>query len=240
MAVKKSSIKKVTSWSFSRYSDYKLCPLKFKLKHIDKITEPKNDAMQRGADVHEKAEKYIKGEIRTLPAELKLFADKFKELRKVYKKVTSGLVVEDNWAFTIDWTRTMWNDWIGCWVRIKLDCAEFEDTETMIINDWKTGKFRADQNEEYVEQLELYGLAALLLHPHVETVKPRLVYLDTGEIYPPEDKPIIFTRKDIPKLKKLWEKRVKPMMNDLIFPPRPNDKCRWCHFRKSSTGHCKF
>ena len=41
MATKKTiPIKPLTSWSFSRYSDYKTCPLKAKLKHIDKIQEP--------------------------------------------------------------------------------------------------------------------------------------------------------------------------------------------------------
>ena len=74
-------IKQLTSWSFSRYSDYKQCPLKAKLKHLDKISEPPNEAMARGAAIHTLAEKYIKGEGRSLPPELKLFKDEFKKLR---------------------------------------------------------------------------------------------------------------------------------------------------------------
>ena len=175
-------IKQLTSWSFSRYSDYKQCPLKAKLKHLDKISEPPNEAMARGAAIHTLAEKYIKGEGRSLPPELKLFKDEFKKLRTQYKKKINGMVVEDNWSFTKDWDETAWNDWIGCWVRIKLDCAHHEDEETLIVTDWKTGKFRPELNEEYVEELALYALSALLLHEHMEQVKPRLAYLETGVI----------------------------------------------------------
>ena len=60
-------IKQITSWSFSRYSDYKLCPLKARLKHVDKHKEPQNDAMARGQAIHKLAEDYTKGSIARLP-----------------------------------------------------------------------------------------------------------------------------------------------------------------------------
>jgi len=248
--VSKSKPQQITAWSFSRYSCYKQCPLKAKLQFIDKIKEPPNPAMDRGAKIHDKAEAYIKGTITSLPNELKEFKALFQRLRKQYKKAINGMVVEDTWAFTKDWDETSWNDWIGCWVRIKLDCAEHEEgtDDVLIVNDWKTGKFRPEMNEEYIEQLGLYALAALLLHEHIEVVKPRLVYLDHGVIYPEEgsddEKELTFNRKDIPKLKKLWNKRVQPMMKDKSFAPRPNNKCHWCFFRKSNKmaggGQCKF
>jgi hypothetical protein len=152
-------IKKITSWSFSRYSDYKQCPAKAKYKHIDRIKEPPNPAMARGAAIHTLAEEYIKGKGRTLPPELKLFEAEFKALRKQFKKSINGMVVEDNWSFTSNWEETAWDDWIHCWVRIKLDCAHHEGDDILIVTDWKTGKFREEMNEDYVEQLELYALA---------------------------------------------------------------------------------
>lgn len=232
--------KKASAWSFSRYSDYKQCPFKFKLKHIDRIKEPPNAAMERGAHIHELAEQYIKGQLRTMPKELKLFAEDFKMLRKEYKRKLSGMVVEDSWALTKEWDETVWNDWAKCYLRIKLDCAHFEDEDAMVVTDWKTGKFRANQNEAYIEQLELYALATLILKPHVKQVRPVLKYLDEGVVYPPEEAPMIFTQADVPKLKKLWEKRIKPMMNDARFAPRPNNLCGWCFFSKSKGGPCKY
>ena len=248
MATKKViPIKPVTAWSFSRYSNYKTCPLKFKFSVIDKIQEPPNEAMARGAQIHNLAEDYIKGKVPKLAPELKPFAVEFKRLRTMFKKVSQSMVVEDNWAFTKDWDETAWNNWAACWVRIKLDCAHHEDDETMVVTDWKTGKFRPEQNEEYVEQLELYALSALLLHEHIEEVRPRLAYTDLGRTYPNGvDEPIMsFKRADIPKLKKAWEKRVKPMMSDTTFAPRPNDKCKWCWYGQSKKpaggpGLCKY
>lgn len=236
----KIPLKPVTSWSFSRYHDYKSCPAKFKFKHLLKLPEPQNEAMARGDAIHKLAEKYIKGEGRTLPPELKLLGDEFKMLRALYKKKLSGMVVEDNWSFTNEWHQTRWDDWVKCWVRIKLDCAHVLVDDVMVVTDWKSGKFRPDQNEAYLEQLELYALSALLLHPRIQQVKPRLGYIDQGLFYPENPEELVFTRADISRLKKLWEKRVKPMFVDKTFAPRPNNNCRWCHFRKSNGGPCKF
>ena len=240
-AKKKPEAQKIKAWSFSRYSVYQSCPLKAKLKFIDRIPEPGNDAMKRGADIHDMAESFIKGTLKKLPIELKLFGDDLRRLKKQYAKSINGMVVEDTWAFTKSWDQTVWNDWIKCWVRIKLDCAETdpEDDEVLIIRDWKTGKFWDSKNEEYIEQLELYALAALLLHDHIMVVKPKLVYLDQGIEFPEEDSKqeelLTFNRQDIPRLKKAWEKRTRAMLNDTIFAPRPHQWCSTCFYRKSNT-----
>ena len=230
----------ITAWSFSRYSTYKKCPAKAKYLYLDKLKEPSSPALERGAAIHDLAEKYIKGQIRALPPELKEFKDDFTALRKQYKKAINGMVVEDQWAFTSSWDQTAWNDWAKCWVRIKVDCAHHQDQETLWVKDWKTGKFRAEMNEEYMEQLSLYALTALLLHPHINKVRVELVYLDQGVVYPEADKPLVYDRAELPGLKKMWEKRVAPMLKDKKFAPRANDGCRWCHFSKAKAGPCKF
>lgn len=234
--------KQITSWSFSRYSVYRQCPLKAKLKFIDKLPEPKSDAMERGNVIHKLAEDYLKGKISRLPPELKAFAQLFKDLRKRYRKVISKMTVEDTWAFTREWDQTRWDDWTGCWVRIKLDCAHEEADNVLIIRDWKTGKFRLPKVEEYVEQLELYALAALLIYPHLEEVHPKLDFLDEEVEYPRPgvDPDLVFKRSDLPALRKTWEKRVTPMLRDKRFSPRPNDLCRFCHYRAENGGPCKY
>ena len=242
MVIKKK-VKQIPSCSFIRYHDYKTYPLKAKLKHIDKIAEPPNDAMARGAKIHDMADDYIKGKLTRLPAELKLFKDEFKKLRQKYKKDRSKMVAEDTWAFTSKWVETAWNDWTNCWVRIKLDCAHQEQPDVLEVIDWKTGKFRAEMNEDYLEQLELYALGAFLAIPTLKEVRPRLKYLDVGTTYPSTEE-LVYTVKDVPKLKKAWEKRVKAMMSDKVFAPKPNNLCKWCFYRKSNAaaggGQCKF
>lgn len=229
---------KVTSWSFSRYADYRKCPALFKFKHLDKLKEPKNDAMQRGIDIHKLAEDYTLGRLKTLPTELKLFKAEFARLRKEKVKM-----VEDNWAWTASWqAETAWNDWANCWVRIKLDVAYINvEHNALVVIDHKTGKFREDKQGEYDEQNELYGLAGLKKHPDVAVVSPRNWYLDTGKVYPdPEELEVEYFRKDEPLLEKKWAARIKPMFNDNSFKPTPGDACRWCHYRKSNGGPCKF
>jgi CRISPR/Cas system-associated exonuclease Cas4 (RecB family) len=122
------------------------------------------------------------------------------------------------------------------------------EAEAVVVTDWKTGKFRPESQEEYLEQLDLYGLGALLIYagrPGL-VVRPRLVYTDLGRIYPNcVDEPVVEYRpEDLPKLKKTWEKRVKPMLADKTFAPKPNKYCYSCHYRASNKanggGQCKF
>lgn len=230
----------ITAWSFSRYGDYKKCPALFKYKHIDKLKEPPNAAMERGSAIHKLAENYVNGVLRTLPVELKLFADQFKKLKAQKIKV-----VEDSWTWTKEWAaETTWNDWAGAWLRVKLDVGYHVPAHNAFVPiDHKTGKFREDKNVEYVEQLELYALAALKKYPDISVASPRLWYLDQGRTYPDpaqgEDE-LEFFRKDEKMLEKTWAARIKPMFADSTFKPTPGDACRWCHFRKANGGPCKY
>jgi RecB family exonuclease len=239
---------KLTSWSYSRYNTYKQCPFKAKLSYIDKIPVQKNPALDRGAAIHELAEKFLKGELPKLPKELQLFADDFKTIKKLREKHPHRVVIEDTWALRSDWSETVWNDWAGCWVRIKLDVAHIvmeNELPVAIVTDYKTGKFRPDNHDDYIEQLDLYALGALLkwrdLIPRGLTVRPRLVYLDVGVIYPRfETEAKIYSGADLKLLQKAWEKKVEPMMNDTEFAPRPSNLCRWCDYSASRGGPCKY
>jgi hypothetical protein len=233
---------KLTAWSFSRYSDYRQCPKKAFFKHIARLKEPGSAAMDRGSEIHTKAEHYVKGVIARVPKELVLVSDTLKMLKGIYKKSRGSIIVEDNWAFKKDWSATTWDNWNDCFVRIKLDFAYAEGT-TLHIGDWKTGKFNEAKNEDYKLQQELYALTGLLKFPQAELVAPKLYYTDAGVVYPrpdTDDPEFVFTRKDEPRLIKLWDKRVKPMMNDTSFKATPSDKCRFCHYRKANDGPCVF
>ena len=239
--------KGITSWSFSRYSDYKQCPLKAKYKHVDRIKEPGNEAMDRGSAIGKMAELYIRGKKKKLAPELSKFKDLFKELAAQFKKKPGSMVVEDTWAFRKDWSPTKWDDWAGCHLRVKMDCGRLLSATKMDLIDFKTGKYRPEQNDDYMEQLELYALSALVLNPQIEEVVPRLVYLDLGIIHPEPGGPdhVVYTRKDVPKLKSLWDKRTRKMLLDRSFAPKPNSKCHWCWYGQSKKseggpGLCKF
>lgn len=90
---------------------------------------------------------------------------------------------------------------------------------------------------------------AFSVYPKLMKVRARLCYLDVGVQFPTTDdvEELTFTRADLPRLKKLWDKRTRAMLLSTSFPPRPNDKCHWCHYRKENTPNlpgkkqlCKF
>lgn len=152
-------------------------------------------------------------------------------------------MVEESWAFKADWTQTTWNDWTGCWLRIKMDVAYINvDHNALVPIDHKTGKMRDEKTEEYMLQLHLYGTGSLYRLPTVDVVSPRLWYLDQGIIYPnPEEEEIEFKPAEKTIMRKAWEDRVKPMFMDRTFKPTPSEKaCRYCHYRKANGGPCKY
>lgn len=218
-------MKKLTSWSYSRYSQYTQCPASAKYKFLDKLSEPPSPAMERGNQIHKLAEDYTKGIIKKLPTELKFYKDEFAELKK------SKPFVEESWTFRNDWSETTWNDWVGAWVRIKVDAGCLEEDILHII-DHKTGK----PKDNYEEQLSLYGVGGFLKYPHVAEIKTYIWYIDHD--IPPVEK--TYKASQFKTLQKDWEKKVKPMMADTRFSPKPGNHCRWCAFSKAKGGPCKF
>jgi len=232
-----------SAWSFSRYSDYKQCPLKYASKHLLKVKEPGSAAMDRGIAIHKMAEDFTTGKLKKLPAELNAFAPEFKRLAKLHAKKPDVVSVEGEWAFNRDWAVVPWFGGPQVYARIKLDLFEFKDTDIGEITDHKTGKYSEFNNETYAEQLQLYALAAFKFHPQLAVARPRILYVDHGIEYRTDTDGTMleYTRaKDERTLVKLWEKKVLPMLKDTRFAPTANDKCHWCHYRKSNGGPCKY
>lgn len=214
---------KFTAWSFSRYNDWRRCPLYAKLKHLDRMREPEGPALARGNEIHSQAEKWSLGAKGKIPASLINFKEEFKELRAAKPSC------EESWALASNWTRT---DWFAktAWLRLKID-AWYVKKDVLHVIDHKTGKIYPEAEE----QMDLYGTVGLALFPQVRTVRARLWYLDQGE-----EKELGYDRKSESALRKGWEKRVAPMLSDVSFLPKPNDKCKWCAFQKAKGGPCKY
>jgi putative RecB family exonuclease len=221
----------ITAWSYSRYADYKQCPLRFKLKYIDKMQEPGSPAMQRGGDIHKEGENYLtakpgKGKALKVPAAYAHFAEEMEQLR------TLDPMVEQQWGFTRQWTPTSWFG-SDTWLRIVCDVVVKYDDDTVDLIDFKTGR-KYDTNEE---QVELFSCAPFIKWPEVEVVQTRLWYVDQAK-----DNEVLrtYTRDDFEGIRKSWEAKIVPMFKDKRFAPTPNDKCKWCNFSKAKGGPCKF
>lgn len=223
---------------------YEKCAARAAYKHLDKLPEPSSPAMARGIEIGGLAEKYLKGELATLPEELKELGSDYDEIRTWFLAQTDRelpVYVEENWGFDKDWKPVPWDDWNNCVLRIKTDIAYFVDPVSMCVDDNKTGKFRLEKHQDYVDQLNLYVVGAMARFPRLERATSRLLYIDEGVVYPrPEDEPVTLLRKDYKKARASWDKRAAKMMADGIFKATPSNDCRWCPYSKSKNGPCSF
>lgn len=220
------TVKKITAWSYSRWREYEQCPAKAKYKHVEKLKEPGNAAMDRGSAIHKLAEQYAGGQLKALPTELARFKQEFTAL----KKAKPG--VEQEWAFNKDWGRAGWFD-NDAWLRVKVD-ATYEMKDTGVIIDHKTGRFK-EGGDEYLPQMELYGIGGLLVYRKAKRIVTKLWFLDSGDEVVEE-----FTRDQLEHLQERWMQNTKRMLTDTGFKPTPGNQCRWCHFRKGNGGPCQF
>lgn len=228
----------ITAWSYSRWNTYEQCPRKAKYQIIDRKKVAQNAAMKRGADIHSMAEQYVKGRMPALPKELELFDDEFHQLAELYSGGELQVDAEGQWAFKSDWTTC---DWFGkaTWLRLVVDLAVYNEADNRLtIIDYKTGKIR----EGYDDQLKLYAGAAFAKYPNLEEVKTELWYLDQGEIIGGNDDTGegIYGPEEGDKFISYWTKKVKPMMVDKTFAPRPSALCRWCDFSQEKGGPCEY
>jgi len=230
MAYSKPS--KFDAWSYSRLIEWEACPLKAKLHHLDKIKEPEGPALARGSAIHKLAEDYVLARCVEMPAELAKFKEEFEDLRSRKR----SLEVEADAAVTKDWEPCNWDDWGTCWLRGKLDVLFFIGTTAYVV-DHKTGKV----HPENADQLDLYATVVMARRPDITVVEAALWYLDQGEVIQRA-----YTRAlDFERLKKQWNKRVKPMLADKTFKPTPGNACRYCWYgqgskRKGGPGNCTF
>lgn len=217
---------RITAWSYSRFSDYCKCPQLAFYKHVKRMKEPPNPAMERGSRIHKLAEDYVAGNIRALPPELAKFKTQFAGLKK------NKASVEEQWAFNVSWGPV---DWFAkdAWCRIKVDVKNLlEKSETLVIIDHKTGKKRPG-NEL---QMDLYAVGGFTMHPEVKFVRTELWYLDEGGL----PTTALYEVEKYKVIRKEWEGRVKMMMADKVFKPKPGAHCTWCHFSKAKGGPCRF
>lgn len=218
----------VKAWSFSRWETYEQCPLRFKLKYIDKLKEPPSPALDKGKRVHDEAECFLTTPDAPLPDSLRRFEGLFFELRELPGMIADQETLQ--WGYDAQWRPAGWFA-KATWFRSVLDAfvPYSDDTATGI--DFKTGKMR----EISYEQIETQALAAFSRIPSLRVVEMRLWYLDSGsEIIQ------TYSADNVPALKEKWEKNAAPMFSDTLFAPRPNRMCRFCAFRRSEGGQCRY
>lgn len=219
----------IKHWTISRLFDYESCPLKAKLKHVDKIPDPKpSPAADRGTAIHSLAEGYLKGEIDPLPKELMKFEDEFVSLRSDGSR---KLMLEEEWGFDKDWQPCGYRA-PEMWGRMKLDiCVEVSPTQGVVI-DIKTGK-KFGNEIKHGEQTQMYALGAFIRHPEWQELMTELWYVDVDEMLSVK----VSRKTAFDRYLKVFDHRVRKMTSATEFPAKPNIvSCKWCPY--GDTGHC--
>lgn len=237
----------IKRWSYSRLSDYEQCPLRAKLKYIDKVPEPERPlpkgktehANNRGTRVHTSCENYINGTSTDLaPEAAKHFKDALVGMRDSYKR---GLVtLEGEWGFDKDWEPADYNG-DDCWLRIKADAVVFTAALGRVFNkkgalvgktgrsarvvDFKTGR-RFGNEIKHSEQVMLYALATLIRYPDLKDVTVQLWYFDQNDITS-ENKQ---ADKWLYQIKQFTQRGIK-LTTATEFKANPSGfVCKWCPY----------
>lgn len=218
---------KINGVSYSRWTVWNQCRLRFKLKFIDRLPDPQGEAAARGARIHELAEKYTTTQRPgKLSPELRLYKEELAALRK------SAGWAEMMWSFDHDWNLLdeEWPD--NVYLRIKTDFTLILPQETVKIIDFKTGRVR---DGEYEPQLQLYAAGGAAAFEGVSRIEVELWFLDhhvtTRRAY---------TLDQARGFQRTWDKRFRPIFTERAFKPNPGNHCRWCPYSKSKGGPCKY
>lgn len=220
----------IKSVSFSKLQDYEQCPYRCKLKHVDRIPEEKYPAAERGTAIHQMAEDYVNGKLRSLPTELMKFMDEFEVLRREYKGKHVSL--EGEWGFDPEWLPTQYKT---AWLRMKGDAILFKGAHDAVVVDYKTGHSYGKE-VTHGQQVQLYAIATFILYPELQNITVELWYLDKDEMTQRT-----YTRLEALRYVQSWDKRLKKVTNAKTFPPNANwISCKYCAFGPAKGNRCEY
>lgn len=224
--------------SYSMYQCYTGCPMKYKFKYLMKLKDPfTGPAAERGTQIHNRIEHYIRGYDVKLPWDAERPMDKVPALGREHP--LQGVAdrfrnwpngdkhAEKKFGFDIDWTPYPHDSDNTAYV-VVFDAAACRDG-TVEIAEWKSGK----PSDSHADQRLFYSLAGLRIWLP-KKVQVTTYYVDmTGPA-----KRITVTDNDEKELRDMWSQRREQIVNDNILAPNPGYGCKWCHYRKSNGGPC--
>ena len=218
------------AWSYSAVSSHSRCPLSVRFRKIDRYTEPKSEAMERGSRIHADLAHYIGSGDFPEDSMADAYAAWIPTLDALRAQ---GATPEHQLAFTKEWAMTEWFG-SGAWLRVIFDAIAFDPvTQRVTVYEHKTGK----SYPEHAQQMRLYCLAALRMFPQAHDARCVIHYIDKGPDRCPE---LVLQRSVLDDLTKEFLDFSQELLNDTIYPARPGPYCNWCAFKKSAGGPCAY
>lgn len=241
-------------WSFSALRNFEVCPYFMDLSRIQRQPGPyeseedmpADHPLARGKRIHQEAEEYVNGTRAGFPPSLKKLRTEFEKLRLEYDE--GRVWLEERMCFNRDWDplEPEENRFVpqGTWhiqIPDAIVISRVVDgvVKEVRIIDYKTGKSWGKE-VQYMQQVQLYALGALMRFPSVDTVKVEMWYIDEGAIKPKSKN--VYTRAFVPAALEQWTRRGEALVNATAFPPKPNrGNCRFCDYGvENGTGACPY
>lgn len=217
--------------SWSRLSDYHQCPLKFKLKYLEKHHLFKEESttsphLVRGSNVHKALENYVIQSTSNGELEVKITSLPEVEATKPFvdRFLTNYTTVipETQIAINRNWERVEWFS-KDAYYRAILDLIALRPSDVAII-DYKTGKMRDyDGGPSGKGQLHLSGAISLHLWPEIPEVTTTYAYVDHKQTISKK-----FTQADRQELREHFDEEHNRVNSDTKFRPTVNEFCKWC------------
>jgi RecB family exonuclease len=223
------------SWSFSSIREFERCNY---TAYHRAMKSPRLEETEenRGTIIHRLAENFIKGEIPTLPKELKKVATQMEEYKEAY--AAGEAWVEEPWAFDIAWNPV---DWFSpdVWLRVQIDFRRLGGggEGTLQIVDFKTGKSWGNELN-HIQQLQLYAVVCFAKFPEVHTITASDLYIDENK----ELTKLYARGEKSDELLHKWLTRSQIMLSCTDPRPRPaRHTCRFCTWGISNgSGACDY
>lgn len=226
--------------SHSRLSDFNSCPLKFKLKYIDKAAnfqmdqQDKSIHLVRGDNIHKALEAYL---VKRKAGEQNIGASSIAEVNETrplieqYIKLFGMDNVHPEAQISIDdqWKRVEWFD-KKSYYRAILDLICLAPS-VVVIGDYKTGKFKDYAPDNGMGQLELSSAIALSLWD-VDVVKTIYFYVDHKKTIQKQ-----YTKADKNRLVDHFIEEHNKVNSEVNFDPKSNQFCNFCDATKAQ---CKY
>ena len=220
--------------SYSRISDYRQCPDKFKKKYLDKLPnfqlkdEDKSPALVRGGNIHKQLDDYVKAKLKgevpkpTSPEVLKT-APLIDNIMANYNVNTERQIAIDENFKEVSWYAK------NAYFRVIMDLTGFGKDLLMV--DYKTGKFADYEGSmDCLGQLHMSALVGLSLWPEYDKCSCIYIFVDHKRTIP-----VKFDRTDLEPMKEKLVEEHAQINAEKDFAPKKN---KYCFFCEATTDQC--
>lgn len=236
----------------SRVNDYENCPLKYRLRAIDRLEEPETLAQVKGTLVHAVLETMHQWprEERTFPAAVKQLKPHWETLCQQAPTRRTLVPEEDFYPFLVEcrdllrgyflmenpqgFDATACEAYVednfdGVPVRGYIDRIDIAPTGEVRLVDYKTGKKPAPRfQQSAVFQMRFYALVYWRQHDHIPE-QLRLMYLKKADSLYLQPRPAELNATQR-TLERVWE-AIRRDGEAGNFRPKRNALCNWCSFQ---------